>query len=363
MVPPAGAGGVARGVHYVPRTAVNPIEMWQAEMWGQDGEQTPHTRAIAEELGLARELGFNSLRVFLHIVPWETQHDALVRNVRRFLDAAKAHDLGVMFVLFDSVWDPFPVAGRQREPRPNVHNSGWVQCPGLPMLKAHEKDDKVRERLRAYVQGVVREFKSHDAVHLWDLFNEPDNINRDSFRAWEPDQKEKERLALALLRQATGWARAEKPPQPITSGLWQNFWSKNHTLTELEDFQVREMDVISFHNYDPVVEMEKRVRDLRERTEPQRPILCTEYMARPKKSTFESILPFLKDKKVGAYSWGLVAGRTQTHLAWDSWKSPGAYNPYTGEPDYWFHDIYRQDLTPYDPGEIELIRKVTGGRR
>src|SRR5687767_4178490 len=46
------------GANYAPAYAVNQLEMWQAE--------TFDARAIERELRWASELGFNSLRVFLH---------------------------------------------------------------------------------------------------------------------------------------------------------------------------------------------------------------------------------------------------------------------------------------------------------
>ena len=51
------------GVNYVPRTASNTLEMWQADTWD------PAT--IEQELAWSRGLGFNSLRVFLSDLAWE----------------------------------------------------------------------------------------------------------------------------------------------------------------------------------------------------------------------------------------------------------------------------------------------------
>jgi hypothetical protein len=81
-------------------------------------------------------------------------------------------------------------------------------------------------------------------------------------------------------------------------------------------------------------------------------------MARPRGSTFETVLPVLKQEKVGAYNWGFVSGKTQTIYPWDSWEKE-----YEGEPQVWFHDIFRQDGAPYDPKEVERIRTLTGRTR
>src|SRR5690606_24006402 len=82
---------------------------------------------------------------------------------------------------------------------------------------------------------------------------------------------------------------------------------------------------------------------------------CTEYMARPLGSTFDPIMGYFKEQKVGAYNWGFVSGKSQTIFPWDSWDKE-----YTDEPPLWFHDIFREDGTPYKQEEVDYIRSVTG---
>jgi hypothetical protein len=110
-------------------------------------------------------------------------------------------------------------------------------------------------------------------------------------------------------------------------------------------------DVISFHSYDDSASVERQVTALERYG---RPLLNTEYMARPRGSTFAKVLPIFARRRVGAYNWGFVAGRTQTIYPWDSW-----YSEYTAEPPVWFHDIFRADGTPYDAAEVALIRSLT----
>src|SRR3954454_1767268 len=107
------------GCNFGPSTAINQLEMWQAD--------TFDLKTIDRELGLAEGLGFTSIRVFLHHLLWEQDQEGFQKRMERFLDIADRHKIGVMFVLFDSVWDPHPKLGKQREPQPGLHNSGWVQ--------------------------------------------------------------------------------------------------------------------------------------------------------------------------------------------------------------------------------------------
>ena len=123
-------------------------------------------------------------------------------------------------------------------------------------------------------------------------------------------------------------------------------------LSSVNRFQLEQSDVITFHNYGAPDDMKRCVKILKRY---QRPILCTEYMARPAKSTFDPILGYLKAEKVAAYNWGFVDGKTQTIYPWDSWKKA-----YTAEPPVWFHDIFRRDGMPYDPKEVDYIKGLTG---
>ncbi len=325
------------GCNFIPSTAINELEMWQPETFD------PAT--IDRELGWAEQLGFNSVRVFLHNLPWQVDSEGFLKRIDQFLTLADKHHIGVMFVLFDSCWDPFPKTGPQREPKPHVHNSGWVQCPGLDILTNPDK----QVALEGYVKGVLSRFKKDRRVLAWDVFNEPDNSNRPAYVKFEPPNKAE--LALALLKKEFVWARQVNPAQPLTVGVWMGQWGAATPLSPMEKFCLEHSDIISFHNYGKPDEMRQCVENLRRF---HRPILCSEYMARPRGSTFDPILGYLKEQRVGAFNWGFVSGKTQTIYAWDSWEKT-----YTAEPPVWFHDIFRSDGTPFDSQEVAYIKSVT----
>jgi hypothetical protein len=289
----------------------------------------------------------NTMRVFLHDLLWQQDAAGFGRRIDKFLGIAAKHKIKPMFVLFDSCWDPFPEAGKQREPKPGVHNSGWVQSPGARALM----DPAQYKRLQEYVQGVVGAFANDRRILAWDLWNEPDNTNSSSYGRFEPANKAA--LVLPLLPKVFAWARAVDPMQPLTSGVWKGDWSAPEKLPPMEKAQIELSDVVSFHSYDPPEEFEQRVRWLQARN---RPVLCTEYMARGNGSTFEGTLPVARKYKVAAYNWGFVAGKTQTNLPWDSWMKPYADRA----PAMWFHEIFYRDGRPYRPEEVDFIRKVIG---
>ena len=326
------------GCNFAPSTAINQLEMWQAD--------TFDLATIDRELGWAQSLGFTSIRVFLHDLLWKQDSQGLLSRMDQFLAVADKHHIGVMFVIFDGVWDPHPQLGKQREPRPHVHNSGWIQSPGADILK----DPNQYDSLKPYVQGVLRRFKDDRRVQMWDLFNEPDNRNVPAYGKVELANKPD--VALALLKKAFAWAREVDPSQPLTCAIWDNLQDLQRN-PPLFQFMLDNSDVITFHNYGQPDDMRKDVQALKAKF--NRPILCSEFMARTAKSTFDPILATLKAQKVGAYCWGLVDGKTQTIYPWDSWEKT-----YTAEPPLWHHDIFRKDGTPYNLKEVEYIKAVTG---
>jgi hypothetical protein len=319
---------------------------WYAERPWLVGCNYIHPAAIDRELSWAEGLGFSSVRVFLHDLLWKQDSAGLLKRMEQFLEIADRHKIGVMFVPLDSVWDPNPKLGTQRAPRPHVHNSGWVQSPGRAIIE----DAARHEELKPYIQGVIGHFKNDKRVHAWDLINEPDNTNGSSYGSQEPGNKKE--MALELLRKVFAWAREVNLSQPLTSGVWIGTWTDPAKLSPMEKLQLGESDIITFHSYAPVDEVKTCIASLRRYG---RPVLCTEYMARPRGSTFDPILALFKEEKVGAYNWGFVDGKSQTIYPWDSWQKT-----YTAEPPVWFHDIFRRDGTAYREEEVSYIRKVTG---
>jgi hypothetical protein len=327
------------GSNYIPATAINELEMWQAD--------TFDAKRIDLELGWAESLGMNTMRVFLHDLLWQQDPDGFKKRIETFLQIADKHKIKPLFVLFDSCWDPAPHLGKQRAPRPGIHNSGWAQSPGAAALQ----DPAQYPRLEAYVKGVVGAFARDRRVLGWDIWNEPDNTNGGSYSAGEPPHKAD--LVLALLPKAFAWTREAGATQPLTSGVWKVDPASFDKVSPMEKVQLELSDVISFHNYDKPEVFERHLVSLQKYN---RPLLCTEYMARGNGSTFQGTLPIAKRYHVAAYNWGLVAGKTQTYLPWDSWSKPYVDR----EPPVWFHEVFRTDGNPYREDEVDFIRTIIG---
>jgi Glycosyl hydrolases family 2, TIM barrel domain len=311
--------GWLRGSNFNPSTAINQLETWQAASFD--------TVTINRELGWAEGIGLNAMRVFLHHVAWEVDKEGFKKRMNTYLKISSRHHIKTIFVFFDDCWNPTYKTGKQPDPKPGVHNSGWIRDPGDLLYS----DPALIQILEAYVKDVLTAFKNDKRIALWDLYNEPGNSNYGN-------------RSLPLLKKVFEWGREINPSQPLSSGLW------SVGLKDFNQFQSENSDIITYHNYDDPAKHRAAIDTIKRYN---RPIVCTEYMARRNNSLFTNILPLLKANHIGAINWGLVAGKTNTKYAWDEPIKDGS------EPKLWFHEIFRPDGTPYKKEETDLIKKLT----
>jgi hypothetical protein len=310
------------GANFIPSTAINQLEMWQAD--------TFDPKTIDRELGYAEGIGMNTMRVYLHNIPWEQDAAGFKKRIDEYLGIADRHHIRTIFVLFDSCWNDDPKPGKQPAPKPGVHNSGWVRAPGTRRLF----DSRTWGGLEGYTKDILKTFGGDRRVLAWDLFNEPSNSGYMD-------------AVVPLLRKVFDWAKEANPSQPITAGWWED-----HPLSN--EVMFNNSDIITFHNYQPADNLEAQIKELQKM---KRPLICTEYMARTRGSLFETNLPVFKRYRVGALNWGLVKGKTNTIFAWDT-PMPGV-----DEPPVWFHDIFRPDGSPFSQKEVDFIKTITGKRQ
>ncbi len=309
--------------------------MWQADTFDLD--------TIDRELGWASELGMNAVRVYLHDLLFEADGDAFLERIDRVLAIADGHGIAMMPVLFDGVWHPEPELGPQPEPTPRLHNSTWVQSPGSAALH----DSSHWPRLREYVAGVLARFGEDRRVLAWDLFNEPDQLDRATLIAGSRDTKAE--AVTALLDEVFDWAREVAPTQPLTAGVWE-FGPDHRPLTNpINTLMLERSDIISFHCYLPRAELVSTIEMLATHG---RPLVCTEWLARTAGSTVD-LLDVFKTHNVDAINWGLVDGRTQTRFPWRSWTELVA------DDEPWFHELLHVDGSPYDVDEAATFRRLT----
>ena len=317
------------GCNFIPSNAINQLEMWQAETFD------PNT--IDRELGWAADIGFNTVRTFLHDLAWEADPEGFKQRIDCFLDTASRHGIRPMLVIFDDCWNSDPQIGIQPPPKPGVHNSGWLQSPGVAVVN---RGASAWERLEMYVKDVIASFANDERILLWDLYNEPGNSGNGD-------------RSLSLVQAVFKWARSVDPSQPLTAGVWFD----NEPLNE---FQLANSDVITFHHYWEPDKLEREIRKLKAYG---RPVICTEWMARTTGSLVKTHLPMFARENVGCLNWGLVAGKTNTIYQWKEVNQIQELIDLQVGPKVWFHDLLCEDGTPYDQTEIEIFKKLTGVRR
>lgn len=321
------------GCDYVPAYAGNQIQMWQSETWD--------AQAIDRELGWAESLGLNSVRIFLHHKVWEAEPEAYFNHLEAFLSIAEKHGISVLMTLFTNGGSEARFVGEKIAPVPGIHNSIWAQTPGISMVN----DSSRWHEIETYEKAVLEHFRTDRRILAWCLYNEPENVP--------------ECHTLPLLRKVFSWAREVNPIQPLTATIITNPFHcnpKHYVRFPMINFIAENSDIISFHCYDSACVMQDFIHLVQTYN---RPVFCTEYLGRPRGSTFEDILPLLKENKIAAYHFGLVHGATQCQYAWNEVVN-GEKIPFTEEPEIWFHDILYPDGKPWKESECAFIRKLTG---
>ncbi len=330
------------GTNFNPSTSINQLEFWQ--------EDTYDPETIERELDWSAELGMNMHRVYLHNLLWDQDSIGFLKRIENYLEISESKGIKTLLVLLDDVWHPIPKLGKQPEPIPFVHNSGWVQAPGSEILGDSLRHGEVKN----YIKGIISHFSRDERVIGWDLYNEPDNVAPPDPRypGRGPEVEKKHIYSLSLIKKVFYWAREVNPSQPMTVGLWKDpeTWISIDSLSAIDRFVISNSDVISFHAYGNLEETRKKIEDLEQF---KRPLLCTEYLARGQENTFQKILPIFKEKEIAAVNWGFVAGKTNTVFPWSSWDEK-----FDSLPKIWHHDIYLPDKTPFDQEEIDFLKEI-----
>ena len=326
------------GCNFLPSSAINQLEMFQDDTFDLD--------TIKKEISWASDLGFNTLRIYLHDLLW-TNKNSFTSKLDLVLDACSAKSIKPILVLFDDCHRAYPKLGKQPKPVKGVHNSGWKQSPGMKVV--HDLYDgnlskKEISHLSLYVRGVLDSFAEDERILMWDLYNEPGQFGVGD-------------KSIKLLELTWEWAREVNPSQPLTACL------DGSVGDEIIKLNFESSDILTFHTY----EKDKLEPTIERLKGSNRPVICTEYMAREFGTTFQFSLPIFKKHNVGCYNWGLVAGKSQTHFGWEtiinlhSLKEKGEFieeGEEIPEPKMWFHDIFRKDGSPFNEEEVKFIKNI-----
>ena len=308
------------GVNYIPANAINYTAMWDKTGFSPD--------VIRRELKLMTDMGMNCVRFVMQYKVYEDDPKHFIDALDRVLALCDEAKVKAMPIFFDDCAfgvNTDPVLGLQPEPLEGWYAWAWSPSPGHTMVI----DEREHHKLERYVKDVIGRFRNDPRIFLWDLYNEPSNSRLGN-------------RSLPLLRKTFAWAREVNPSQPISTGIW----NRNKAVNALI---LANSDVVTFHCYGDAKKTEKTIKEM---VAHGRPVICTEWMNRTVGSSVKDCLKLFHDNKVGCMLWGLVNGKTQTHLPWG--HRPEKL-PYHG---VWQHDLFHGDLSPYDKGEIGLIKAL-----
>lgn len=309
--------GPVKGVNFIPRTAVNSVEMWMKDTFD------PQT--IDQELGWAHDAGYTAIRVQLQYAVWRHDPDGFRDRMEQLLRLAAKHGLRVVPVLFDdlNLAGQAPEVGTQLAPVPGVYNARWVPSPAPQEVKSRTSWPELEE----YVKDMVGKFRRDQRVLYWDLYNTAGNSGLGE-------------ETLPLMDQAFGWAREQEPSQPLAVPAWNEFGSA------MTAHQLERSDLVTFHSFDTAEGMEARIQLLQRY---QRPIICSDWLRRQTGCDFKSMLPIFAANGVGWFNQGLVNGKTQMGVQQEQYRS-------AVEPELWQQDVLKADGTPYNAKELDLIQ-------
>jgi hypothetical protein len=319
--------GTVVAVNYVPAYCYNYIQIWY------DFKED----VIRRELGWAKNSGINSLRMFLPLFSFQEggYWQEVKARFRKLVDIAGEMGMSVM-ITFQPNYMKVNQSAKPQAPyvefNPGRHKNHW-QYPNSDFSSFQIYPLALRE-MYAMLDDIMAEYTGDKRIIAWDLWNEAPY---------------EERFTLEYIFHH---AREINPSQPLTA-CWEAY-----------DIS----DIVTFHNYTrpekiaaeyaypgqggsyPLHASIEFIPELERALSFDRPVLCTECLARTFGNNFEAILPYFSKYNIGFYFWGLCAGSAQYHFPW-GWPEGSP------EPKNWFHCILYPDGEPYREAEIDLLRQ------
>ncbi|WP_352422873.1 cellulase family glycosylhydrolase [Proteiniphilum sp.] len=222
---------------------------------------------------------------------------------------------------------------------------GLTISPVLPISYMYfEQPDKEKAmgEAKAFTQELIAAFANDERIILWDIWNEPrmDDV---------PEMYEQ----MDWIEAMVGWCREKNPVQPITASIFYDSGvrpdSVSRAISRRSEVEAI-MDVHNFHHYESGSDHMERIEWMVERLQKisNRPLICTEAIARTTGSTFpRTFIPFAKHQ-IHFYTWGLYMCDMNWTVTWGR----NTYEPF----DPVFHELLHPDGEPIDRRELDWLR-------
>lgn len=335
-----------RGCNFIGSDCANRIDQWQKEGFDE------RIQTAEKELQLVKETGFNTIRIIVEYDVWREEHDSFMQNLERYISTAAKQGISCAIVLANDCciskklfkkskmgpqsYDIGYHGGRKNSPHINH---------GDELSYSIIDDPETAKFYMNMVCEIVDTYKNDERILFWNVLNEPGNGRGDR--------------SVSFMKQMFKEIRRLNTIQPLTADIWSDIDSDGIPISNAEQQALELSDIISFHHYGNFVDFVKYVSTLKKHN---RPMICTEWLHRIMQNNVKEIFPYLYSENIGAYNWGFVAShKTQYYEPWESlWEN--YYNPDIDTSDLdmtkWQHDLFRPNLRPYDPKEIEIIKEI-----
>ncbi|MBQ9112639.1 MAG: cellulase family glycosylhydrolase [Clostridia bacterium] len=335
-----------RGCNYMSADCANRVDQWQALGFEE------RMKTTEEELALMQATGFNTVRLIIEYMVWKEEHDSFLERFDRYLSLCAKYGISCMITLANDCMPPkgdgwcMPYVGEQTYDwgyhggrKRSQHAISTGTNPHFYL-----DDPESREDYFCMVKEIVTLYRDDERICMWDVYNEPGNRQRDV-------------LTMPNLKRMFETVRSCEPTQPLTAGVWRMRGDENEPLPEVEQYALDNSDIISYHCYK---EYNEHVMIIKRLKKYGRPIINTEWLGRCLHNTVFDLFPLFYLEKIGCYNWGFVAGKYQTYEPWESTWQKYAADP-SEDVDFtkWFHDLYRPNHRPYDPKEIDVIKRFS----
>ena len=339
-----------RGCNYMPASCANRVDQWQTLGAKERFEE------MDRELAAAEEIGFNTMRLAVELQGfgvWLAEHDGFMENFERSLELLAKHKMRAIVLLGNDCMRPkriwqLPKPGPQ--PCDLGYHGGRKQSqhgsfPGE--IGYSQVDDPVlKPKFYAMCEELMTKYRTDERILFWNLWNEPGNSHR-------------EQVSVEPIREMFRLAWRIDPVQPLAADVWYGEYGTTTNDPNRAQYVAGALsDIVSYHCYKGFEEHVRIIAKLKRHF--QRPMINTEWLARTVHCDVFDNYPLFYLERIGTLNWGLVNGRYQTHEPWEFlWKRIEQNPRQAAELDMtkWLHDLLRPSLRPYDPREINLIRR------
>ena len=331
--------GWLRGCNFIGSDCTNRLDMWQSY------KQEEKLATADRELALANKIGFNTVRLWVNFDVYYAEPEHYMGILEKYIALCDKHGQKVMLVLGYEEDLPrgdvfIPKKMGEQEYALGVHQGRIPLTQEQKKLEPHHymQYPEIREIFIEMVRRIVKKYRCDKRVFCWNVWNEPGIELKED--------------AIELIETLFEEVRALDPEQPLCADIWRGL--ENGVPCSKEETRALELsDVISFHSYSAYRWFLENLAELKKY---DRPIFVTEWLHRINHNDVAEIYPLLYIENVANYCWGFVIGKTQTNEPWDAmWEAYDRGEAQNYDFTKWQHDLFRPNLRPYNPNEIELI--------